>query len=169
MRLKKGYTGKKNYAITPRYGMTVTHYNALRSMLTGIEKPGGLSKKRVRVYFEGERTTLKWYLRKYFQNYFHDIDDDAGRVVFICDSENTRDVFAQILINMKDDVPYDVPVVDDSPDGGGDDPPPPPPPDGGGDGDGPGGDDPNQTSFIPFIVVGAIAIAVIFIVIKKFN
>ena len=170
MRLKRKYLQEKVFSNVvnqagPKHGMTAEHHAGLQQMITGLEKPNML-KKRLRVYFKGERTTLKFYMREYFNNFFKKIDDDSGRVVFICDSEQTRDDLYNILKEIKDDNNVDVPNPDPDPD------------DGVGGGDGGGGSgyyDPETGEYVEekksdmttYLVIAGIVVLIAIVIIKK--
>lgn len=171
MRPKRKYLQEKVFSnhvnqLVPKHGMTAAHYADFQQMITGLEKPNML-KKRLRVYFKGERTTLKWYMDKYFRNFYQDVDDDAGRIVFITDSEQSRDNLYNVLKEIKDDNNVDVPVTNpDNPD------PNPNPGDGGG---GSGYYDPETGEYVEekksnmttYLVIAGIVVLVAIVIIKK--
>lgn len=166
MRQKTTY---RLFATGIRFGMTESDYQLFKKEITGIESPGGLLKSRLRVSYANSGTNLKHYMNKYFRSYYKGVDNDysKNRVVFICDSEETRNQLAAILQAIRLDVGYDIPTP---PTGGGDNPPPTggggdnPPPTGGG-----GTDDPKsavQSKTTTYLMIAGAVILAIVLVLK---
>jgi hypothetical protein len=147
--------------------MTESDYQLFKKEITGIESPGGILKSRLRVSYANSGTNLKHYMNKYFRSYYKgvDIDYSKSRVVFICDSEETRNQLAAILQAIRLDVGYDIPTP---PTGTGDNPPPTgggdnPPPTGGGAADEPKPAVQSKTTTY-LIIAGVVALAIVLVI-----
>lgn len=149
-----------------RFGMTESDYQLLRAEITGVTPVPGL-KRRLRVYYKNTGPNLKHYMSKYFSNFFKSTDNDysSNSVVFICDSEDSRNKLFAILDAIRLDTGYEIPNIT----GGGDNPPPPPPTGGGGDNPPPtgGGGDPKINSkTTTYLIIAGVAVLVVVLLLK---